>query len=319
MEERGAAEGQARRYELTAQMADFVALSQSFVAQDTSLAGQREAYRRMAQAFDRPRSEHLDVRDLHCQTVPLRRYRPAGPMPASGWPCVLYLHGGGWAFGDLDSHDLVCAELAERVGVAVVAVAYRLAPEHPFPAGLHDCQQVWQALRNDQLDIQLDQQRLCVAGDSAGGNLAVALCLALRQAGQPQPCAQALIYPGLSPQPLPSHLCCADAPLFSREDLQTCLDWYLPNSTLRADPLALPLAARDFSGLPQAFVAVAEHDPLRDDGALYAQRLASDGVAVRFEQGQGLVHGCLRALGRVAEVDNLYAQLIDWLRIALRS
>lgn len=308
----------ANKYVLTRQMADFVALSSSFAPQDSSLAAQREAYRRMAAAFDRPRSVHLEVRDLHLGAVPVRRYRPRGAMPEAGWPCLLYLHGGGWALGDLDSHDLVCAELAARVGVVVVAVAYRLAPEHPFPAGLLDCQAVWQALRSDQLDIRLDQRRLAVAGDSAGGNLAVALCLALRAAGQPQPCAQALIYPGLSPQPLPSHLSCADAPLLSRVDLEACLDGYLSGAGPRADPLALPLAAADFIGLPPALVMVAEHDPLRDDGVLYAQRLAGDGVAVCFEPGRGLVHGCLRALGRVAEVDDLYVQLIDWLGGALR-
>lgn len=305
------------RYPLSAQMAAFVAASQAFAAADASPAAQRAAYRALCAAFSPPRPPGLAVVDLPLAGVPARRYLPARTAPAGGWPCLLYLHGGGWMLGDLDSHDFICAHLAERLGVAVVAVAYRLAPEQPFPAALEDCCRAWLALRAGELGVPLDQARLALAGDSAGGNLAAALCLALREAGQPQPCAQALVYPALSAQPLPSHLSCADAPLLTRADRQAYLELYLADPRQRANPLALPLAAEDFLGLPPAFVAVAEFDPLRDDGARYAERLAADGVPVCFEPGLGLVHGCLRGLGRVAEVDRLYARLLDWLAVAL--
>lgn len=300
-------------YPLSAQMAAFVAESQQFVAADSSLAAQRAAYGALCQAFSPRRPAGLRVRDLQLGGVAVRRYLPAEPAPAAGWPCLLYLHGGGWMLGDLDSHDFICAYLARQLGLVVVAVAYRLAPEQPFPAALGDCLGVWRALRDGQLDVSLDQARLAVAGDSAGGNLAAALCLALRAAGQRQPCAQALIYPALSAQALPSHRRCADAPLLAHAELQACLDSYLAAPGQEQNPLALPLAAADFVGLAPAFVAAAEFDPLRDDAARYAERLAADGVPVVFEPGLGLVHGCLRGLGRVAEVDRLYQHLCDWL------
>jgi acetyl esterase len=298
-------------------MAAFVAESQRYVAADSSLAAQRAAYGALCRAFSRERPAGLRVSDLRLAGVAVRRYLPAEPTPAAGWPCLLYLHGGGWMLGDLDSHDFICAYLARHLGLVVVAVAYRLAPEQPFPAALEDCLGVWRALRAGHLDVPLAQARLAVAGDSAGGNLAVALCLALRATGQRQPCAQALVYPVLSAQALPSHQRCADAPLLSRAELQACLDIYLANPEQQQNPLALPLAASDFVGLAPAFVAAAEFDPLRDDAARYAERLALDGVPVLFEPGPGLVHGCLRGLGRVAEVDRLYQRLCAWLATAV--
>ncbi|HFD4254222.1 TPA: acylcarnitine hydrolase, partial [Pseudomonas aeruginosa] len=101
----------------------------------------------------------------------VRRYRPDRPAPPGGWPALLYLHGGGWMLGGLDSHDFICADLAVRLGLLVLAVDYRLAPEHPFPAALQDCLRAWQALSLGELDEALDGRRLLVAGDSAGGNL----------------------------------------------------------------------------------------------------------------------------------------------------
>ncbi|HUE94837.1 alpha/beta hydrolase [Pseudomonas sp.] len=304
-------------YPLSAQMAAFVAESQTHASADNSLAAQRAAYGALCRAFSPPRPAGLTINDLQLAEVAVRRYLPAQPAPAAGWPCLLYLHGGGWMLGDLDSHDFICAYLAQQLGLVVVAVAYRLAPEQPFPAALEDCMGVWQALRDGQLDVPLEQARLAVAGDSAGGNLAVAICLALRAAGQQQPCAQALIYPVLSALPLPSHQLCADAPLLTHAGLQACLDIYLADPEQRQNPLALPLAAPDFVGLPPAFVAAAEFDSLRDDAARYAERLALDGVPVEFEPGLGLVHGCLRGLGRVAEVDRLYQRLCAWLATAV--
>ncbi len=304
-------------YPLSAQMAAFVAESQRYASADNSPAAQRAAYGALCRAFSPPRPAGLTINDLQLAEVAVRRYLPDAPAPAAGWPCLLYLHGGGWMLGDLDSHDFICAYLAQRLGIVVVGVAYRLAPEQPFPAALEDCLAVWQALRDGLLDVPLEQARLAVAGDSAGGNLAVALCLALRAGGQQQPCAQALIYPVLSALPLPSHQRCADAPLLTHAGLQACLDIYLVDPEQRHNPLALPLAAHDVVGLAPAFVAAAEFDPLRDDAARYAERLALDGVPVVFEPGLGLVHGCLRGLGRVAEVDRLYQRLCAWLATAV--
>src|SRR5689334_13874028 len=205
-------------YPLSEQMAAFVEKTLSFNSTDSSLAGMRQAYSEMCRAFTPPHPAGLEVVDLELAGVAVRAWQPPVPPPTNGWPCIVYLHGGGWVVGDLDSHDFICAELASVLGVLVIAVDYRLAPEHPFPAAFDDCLSVWRALRTGP--FQLDPARTLVAGDSAGGNLAAALCLALRDAGEPAPCAQVLIYPGLGgDHRLPSRSECIDAPLLSSSDV----------------------------------------------------------------------------------------------------
>ncbi|WP_282397135.1 alpha/beta hydrolase [Pseudomonas sp. PS01298] len=301
-------------YPISPQMAAFVARTESFTSDDSSLAGLRQNYDRMCQAFTPPVPEGLTVKDVSLGGVGVRSYVPTTPTPAQGWPCLLYMHGGGWVVGGLDSHDFICFELASALQVLVIAIDYRLAPEHPFPAAYEDCRAVWQALQAGAAPFAIDPQRLAVIGDSAGGNLAAALCLGLRDDGQPLPRAQVLIYPGLGgPADLPSRRDCMDAPLLSTADTDCYLALYLRGAG-KPSAYAMPLLARDFSGLPKALVAVAEFDPLRDDGMLYAERLQQSGVAAVLYPGKGLVHGCLRARGQVPEVDRLYGYLLDYLR-----
>jgi len=298
-------------YSLSQQLAEFVAASLSFGASEPGIQGQRQAYSRMSRAFTPPRPAHLEVTDLALGGVPVRRYQPSGARPAAGWPCVFYLHGGGWVVGDLDSHDFITADLAARLNALVIAVDYRLAPEHPFPAAFDDCLAAWRGLGAEYDQLGIDPARIVVAGDSAGGALAAGLCLALRDAGEALPCGQALVYPGLGGgAELPSRSQCADAPLLSSADLDYYLALYLSDQDQLRNPYAMPLAASDFSRLPAAFIAVAEFDPLRDDGHCYRDALSAAGVAVDFHPGLGLVHGCLRARGLAAEVDLLYAQLL---------
>ncbi|AJO78938.1 alpha/beta hydrolase [Pseudomonas sp. MRSN 12121] len=306
-----------RHYPLSPELAAFVARTLSFTSTDSSFKGQRDSYNRMCRAFTAPHPDNLRISELQLAGVPVRAYCPARPMPAQGWPCLLYLHGGGWVVGDLDSHDFITAYLAAQLQVLVVAVDYRLAPEHPFPAALDDCLAVWRALQAGASPFALDPRRQLVIGDSAGGNLAAALCLALRDAGQPLPAAQVLLYPGLGGDTdLPSRQQCADAPLLGRDDVEDYLALYLP-APHRQSPYARPLLATDFSGLPAAFIALAQFDPLRDDGALYHQRLLAAGGHSQLYPGLGLVHGCLRARGLAAEVDALYSALLGYLRRAL--
>ena len=279
----------------------------------------RIAYQAGADVLEVPKAALARVEDLQIPArdgamLPARLYAPSTDK---GLPVLLYTHGGGFTIGNIATHDILCRELARLAGCLVVSLDYRLAPEHRFPTASNDAWDALQWLAANAERLGADPQRLAVGGDSAGGNLAAALCLALRAAGQRQPCAQALVYPVLSAQALPSHRRCADAPLLSHAELQACLDIYLANPEQRHNPLALPLAASDFVGLAPAFVAAAEFDPLRDDAARYAERLALDGVPVLFEPGPGLVHGCLRGLGRVAEVDRLYQRLCAWLATAI--
>ncbi len=175
-------------YPLSEHMAAFVEKTLSFNSTDSSLTGLRQAYSEMCRAFTPPSPAMLEVVDFELAGVAVRSWQPPVTPPTNGWPCIMYLHGGGWVVGDLDSHAFICAELASVLGVLVIAVDYRLAPEHPFPAAFDDCLSVWRALRKGP--FQLDPARTLVAGDSAGGNLAAALCLALRDAGEPIPCAQ---------------------------------------------------------------------------------------------------------------------------------
>jgi len=298
-------------YPLSKEMTAFVEKTVSFNSTDSSLAGLRLAYSEMCRAFTPARPAGLYVIDFELSGVAVRSYQP----PASGASCIVYLHGGGWVVGDLDSHDFICAELASTLGVLVIAVDYRRAPEHPFPAAFDDCLKVWRALRTGP--FQLDPERMLVAGDSAGGNLAAALCLALRDAGEPLPCAQVLIYPGLGgDHRLPSRSECVDAPLLSSSDVDCYHALYL-RGTRQPSAYAMPLLATDFRGLPPAWIAVAQFDPLRDDGVQYAERLNAAGGAATLYVGEGLVHGCLRARGQVAEVDELYQTLFGYLAAKL--
>lgn len=300
-------------YPISPQLAAFVAKTESFTPDDSSLAGLRQGYDRMCQAFTPPAPEGLAITDLTLGGVGTRSYLPPTPPPAEGWPCLLYIHGGGWVVGGLDSHDFICFELATALQVLVIAIDYRLAPEHPFPAAYEDCRAVWQAIQAGQGPHAIDLRRLVVTGDSAGGNLVAALCLGLRDDGQPLPRAQVLIYPGLGgPADLPSRRDCMDAPLLSSADSDYYLALYLQGAG-KPSPYAMPLLAEDLRGLPKAFIAVAQFDPLRDDGRLYAERLQAAGVATLLYPGKGLIHGCLRARGQAAEVDQLYCYLFQYL------
>ncbi|KGE68308.1 MULTISPECIES: alpha/beta hydrolase [Pseudomonas] len=301
------------RYPISPELAAFVEKTESFTSDDSSLAGLRQNYDRMCQAFTPAKPEGLQVEDLTLAGVGVRSYLPASPVPADGWPCLLYMHGGGWVVGGLDSHDFICFELATALQVLVIAIDYQLAPEHPFPAAYEDCRAVWQAIQAGQAPYAINLRRLVVMGDSAGGNLAAALCMGLRDDGQPLPRAQVLIYPGLGgPCDLPSRRDCMDAPLLSSADTDGYLALYLQGSD-RPSPYAMPLLAADFSGLPKALIAVAQFDPLRDDGMLYAECLQAAGVAAVLYPGKGLVHGCLRARRQAPEVDRLYEYLLDYL------
>jgi acetyl esterase len=301
-------------YPISPQLAAFVKHTESFSSDDSSLVGLRRNYDRMCQAFTPPKPEGLQVWDYSLGGVSVRSYLPTTPTPPEGWPCLLYMHGGGWVVGGLDSHDFICFELADALQVLVIAIDYRLAPEHPFPAAYEDCRAVWQAIQAGEGPHAIHLQRLAVIGDSAGGNLAAALCLGLRDDGQPLPLAQVLIYPGLGgASDLPSRRDCMDAPLLSTADTDCYLALYLLGAG-NPSAYAMPLLAENFSGLPKALIAVAQFDPLRDDGMLYAERLQAAGVSAVLYPGKGLVHGCLRARDQVPEVDQLYNYLLHYLR-----
>jgi acetyl esterase len=245
--------------------------------------------------------------------VPVRLYRP-GPGPR---PVVVYAHGGGWVVGDLESHDAYTAELAAATGAAVVAVDYRRAPERRYPAAFDDVYGVVEHLAAAGARSGLDADRIAVAGDSAGGNLAAAVALAARDRGGPALRGQVLLYPCLDPA-LDSGSCrlLAQGPALTRAAMVEYWQAYLGAATT-SDPYAAPPRASSLAGVCPAIVATAELDLLRDDGRAYADRLRREGVPVTHREGPGLVHGYIRARhvsGRArAELDAVAA----WLRGAL--
>lgn len=212
--------------------------------------------------------------------VPIRRYRPEAETHGR----ILYIHGGGWVFGTLDGFDPVCRQLAQDSGAEVVSVDYRLAPEHPFPAPLEDC---WAALL-----AFADDTPLAVMGDSAGGNLAAALALRARDRGGPAIALQVLLYPVLSADfERESYRRYGQGDyLISTGDMRWFWDHHVAEAD-RANPEAAPLAATDFSNLPDAIVVVGGYDPLHDEGVAYAEALWAAGGAVVLRDHPGMVHG----------------------------
>lgn len=252
-------------------------------ANGASAAENRRYYDAMCALFRAPRPEGLAVEDRSIGGVPCRVYG------ADQGVFVLYLHGGGFVVGGLDSHDDVCAEIADATGLCVVSADYPLAPEHRYPAQITDVQAVWRALG-------ADGRRGVVAGDSAGGNLAAALCLAMRDAAGPMPLGQVLIYPGLGgDETAPSYTENAMAPMLRTQDLASYRAMLHGPDNGARDPLAAPLCATDLSGLPPAFLVSADVDPLRDDARDYALRLNAAGVPAQWRNEPQLVHGYLRA------------------------
>lgn len=242
--------------------------------------------------------------DLQVAGLPCRLDRPAGvERPA----VLVFLHGGGWVVGDLDTHEAIARSLCARAGVAVLAVDYRLAPEQPFPAPLEDCLAVtrWAA--------EQDFAAVAVGGDSAGGGLAAAVALVFRAEGRPL-AAQLLIYPALDgATTAPSYASMGAGYGLTAEQMRWYWDAYAGPAD-RDDPLLSPAAATDLTGLAPAVIATAGYDVLRDEGDAYAARLAEAGVPVWHRQYPGLVHGFAGSGSLVTAADEAITEIAHAVR-----
>jgi len=232
--------------------------------------------------------------------LPLRIYRPRGTADAGPAGALVFLHGGGWVIGDLDTHDHVCRFLAAHTGAVVVSVDYRLAPEHKFPAALDNCVAAVRWVAANAATLAVDPARLAIGGDSAGGNLAAVAAIVLRDAGGPELQLQLLIYPAVDftadTESLRDN---GDGYLLTRTAIEKFADWYLPDRAARSDPRASPLLAAHHTDLPRAWIQTAEFDPLRDEGRAYAETLARAGVPVEYKCYPGMIHGFMRMGGKV--------------------
>jgi acetyl esterase len=258
------------------------------------IAGQRRVYDRMCAAFHAGRPAGVTVQDSLQGHIPLRHYRCQSAAPVE----VLYLHGGGFVLGGLDSHDDICAEICAATGFDVTAVDYRLSPEHPFPQDIDDALAAARALRKP----------FVLVGDSAGGTL----CATVAAEFSPAPLGQVLIYPSLGPAtPTSSMADHAHAPMLTAKDsVCSAKIRAAGNARTRNDPRFSPLCAPSFAGVPPTVVISAECDPLADDAALYAAAINTVGGRAVHIREVGLVHGYLRARHSVDRARASFARII---------
>jgi acetyl esterase len=228
-----------------------------------------------------------EVRDLDADGIPVRLYRPSAE---ANLPLLVFLHGGGWMLGDLETHDAMHRHLAARADCAVLGVGYRLAPEHPFPAGFDDAARAFAWARREAEGLGCDPTRVALGGESAGANFTAALALRLRDEGLAQPLFQLIIHPVTNMAlDLPS-MEEVSAPGLTEDYLETCRRFYL-GDTDQGHPYVSPMRATSHAGLAPAIVLTAEEDPLRDDGEYYARALVAAGVETLAQRLPGLPHG----------------------------
>jgi acetyl esterase/lipase len=284
--------------------------------------GVEEARRRFAELPRREIHSELQVSDRVIDgpagPIPVRVYRPPTPDGVL-LPVVIFIHGGGWSVGDLDSYDSTARRHAKGADAVVVSVDYRLAPEHPYPAAVDDVWAATQWVAANAAELGADGERIAVAGDSAGGNLAAVISQLARDAGGPALRFQLLWYPATTwDTTLPSFVENAQAPILAIDAVKGFSRWYAGHVDLTDPPATLvPARASDLSGLPAAYIAVAGHDPLRDDGVRYAELLSAAGVPVEVHNAETLVHGYLGYSGVVPAATEAFDRGLAALRTAL--
>jgi acetyl esterase/lipase len=254
----------------------------------------RDGFRRLAQSVDVKGVPVGKIEDGvlpgAAGALPYRLYRPQRPA-AQPSPALVFFHGGGCVFGDIETHDGLCRTLAQESGCAVISLDYRQAPEHKFPAALEDCFAATRWVAQHAVALGLDAHRIAVGGDSAGGGLAAVVCQMAAAAGGPHLALQLLFCPVMDMRAqTPSRVAFAEGYFLSQATIDWMLGHYCAADTDPADPRLSPLRAARFSGLPPAHIHTAEFDPLQDEGEAYAQRLRQAGVAAHYTCHAGMIH-----------------------------
>lgn len=279
------------------------------------VADARAAVQAMATMLQPPAGSHR-MREIDLGGVPARLYRPADADDTALLPAHIHLHGGGWVLGDLDGCHSFCAEVAAAAGIAVISVDYRLAPDHPFPAGLDDALTAVRELVQQAPALAIDADLLSIGGDSAGGNLAAVACLVLRDTGGPSLKAQVLLYPvtDLRMQTASYAMPHSDG-LLTAGMMRWFRDLYGGDA---ADWRVSPLLAASHAGLPPAYIVTCGLDPLRDEGWAYAAALIQAGGAVTHVPYPGQIHGFLFMGAAIAAAGPAIADIAGYLRGRLR-
>lgn len=319
-------DAEAMTYAFDPELAPWVEMLPKIDLTAIDLASMRSAPQRdFGDLFQIPAYEPANPLDISDRTIPgpadspdvrVRVYAPANQETAR--PGLVYIHGGGFIFGDIEQSDPATAHLADALGAVVVSVEYRLAPENRFPAGVEDCYAAlqWTAAKASELGI--DPDRLGIAGSSAGGGLAAAVALLARDRGGPALKIQVLDVPELDDRlETPSMRAYHDTPLWNRPNAIVSWTSYLPEGvapgSAGVSPYAAPARATELSGLPPAYVSVCEFDPLRDEGIDYAQRLVQAGVATELHLYPGTFHGSA-LISAAAVTRRMSADQLEYIR-----
>ena len=250
--------------------------------------------------------------------VKVRVYTPEGKGP---FPVMAYFHGGGWVFGDIETHEGVCRELCGSVGMVVVSVDYRLSPEAKYPDASDDCLAVTRWVAENATSLNADASRLAVGGDSAGGNLAAVTALRLRDEKGPKLAAQLLIYPvaRVDGETTQSMIDNAQGYFLETASMKYFIDHYLKSPADAKQAYASPILAKDLSGLPPALVITCEFDPLRDEGEAYGKALKAAGVPTTISRYDGVIHGAWNFFGLLDLGRNIHTEATRWLKEQLRK
>jgi acetyl esterase len=279
----------------------------------------REQVRLIRASMKQPVPPIAEVRDLTASgphgDIPLRLYRGRAARAGEAQPVLVYFHGGGWLFGNIEIYDNLCRALANSAGCTVISVEYRLAPEHKFPAAVDDCCAAVSWVHANAGTLGIDPSRIALGGDSAGGNLTAVVAMLARQAGKPRIALQVLLYPTVDlAMTTESYKQLSTGFNLTGASMTWFRDHYLNDHSEIADWRASPLHARDLTNLPPAYVAVAGCDPLHDEGVAFADALRRNKVPVTLREFPGQMHGFASMQGFVRAADEVINEVGDALK-----
>ena len=277
----------------------------------------RESMKKKVAMMALKRPSTLDVREHLFATknglVNSRIYRPRGNDIQL--PCLIYMHGGGWIIGDLDSHDGVCVDIALDGDCQVISLDYGLSPENKFPKALYQCHEIFSEVFQNADAFNIDKNRLSIGGDSAGGNLALSTTLLMMKNGGPLPLYQFLIYPCIDKDfDSYSYIKHSEAPFLTKKMMLWFFDTYLNGPEDYSNPSVFPILEKNFSGMPKTVLLNAELDPLATEGRKLAKRLIDDGVPVFHNEAQSLIHGFIRCRDQSPKGMKIFKDMVTLLK-----